>query len=795
LEKTTICHGCGQRCSVVIEFADGKPVKVKGDKENPFTKGTLCARAKVLVFERTNHPQRLLYPLKRIGQRGSGQWQRISWDQALDEIAAKLGAIKDTHGAEAIVVHASNGFACSPVVRRFSNLLGTPNQMEDGLVCFANTRKIEEATLGWTAKFPDASNARCVVVWGGNPQNSHDHEYWPVKEAKKRGAKLIVVDPRLTGIAKVADIWLQIRPTSDGALFLGWLNTIIQEELYDRDFIEKWTNAPYLVRSDTNKLLRESDVNMGGDPGKFVAWDNIAKKPVAFDRETLSYQPSDVEPALSGTYTVTLANGTRVECKTVWQLLRERVAPYTAEKVAEITWVPADKIIDSARMYATNRPASFVYGMALDGIGRNSSQAIRARAIMYAVTGNIDVKGGNVITGPYTKKRFESEIEANDKLAPEQKRKLLGADMFKLVSWESYEELWEYEKKAGFPNPFASAYTCYAHKPAVWRAMITGKPYPVKAFMIVGANPLVMSMNTSLVFDALMSLDLLVASDIYMTPTTELADYVLPATPMGIESPELISMFDCANFVVGAGGVLDTPGECWTDFEFIRELGVRMGQHWPWKTIEEMYDWQLEPMGYTWREFVDKVRYIIPPPQFKKYEKNGFGTLSGKVEIYSSHLEKLGYDPLPSYEELPESPVSTLELAKEYPFILGSARPPLFRNASYQELKSIRKTRPDPLIEINPETAASLKINEGDWVWIESPLGKRIKQKVKLFEGIHPRVIFPDVGRWYPEMPGPEHGVWESNINVIINDDPEQFCDPTIGSWPFNGLLCKIYKA
>jgi len=404
------------------------------------------------------------------------------------------------------------------------------------------------------------------------------------------------------------------------------------------------------------------------------------------------------------------------------------------------------------------------------------------------------VKGGDIFPGPYTKKRFESEIEENDQLSPEQKKKTLGTDIFRLLSWQSYEELWKYQQKAGFPKPFASCFTCYAHKPAVWRAMLTGEPYSVKAFIVVGANPLVGSTNAGLVFDALNSLDLLVVNEIFMTPTAELADYVLPATPMGMESPELFTVYDNATFVSSGDGALDTPGECWTDWKFCRELGVRMEQHWPWETIEEMYDWQLEPMGYTWKDFVDKVRWVVPSKEFKKYEKTGFGTPSGKVEIYSSHLEKLGYDPLPSYEEPPESPVSTPELAKEYPYIMAAARPPLFRNTAYQQLESIRKTRPDPLILMNPETATGLKVSDGDWVWVESTLGKRIKQRVKVSDGMHPKVVFPDHSRWYPEMPAPEHGVWESNINFIIDDDLEKFCDPTIGSWAFNGLLCKIYR-
>jgi anaerobic selenocysteine-containing dehydrogenase len=788
LEKRTLCSGCPARCSLIIETDNGRPVAVRADKEQPKGPSLACRRGRAYVLERTNHPERILYPLKRQGERGSGKWRRISWDQALEEIATRLREIKDRYGAETVVGTPSEGRSFEWAMRRFLNLLGSPNSASDGAVCFIDALRIDQVTFGWLAITDETSKTKCTVVLGGNLPVIRPQLYPAIKRAKeKEGMKIIHIDPRFTETSKIADLWLPIRPGTDGALLLCWLNTIIQEELYDKDFVEQWTNAPYLVRSDTNKLLRDSDIKAEGDPEKFLVWDTVSRKPVAFDRETLSYETPDVKPALYGAHVVMLANGKRAECKTAWQLLKERVAPYTAERAAEITWVPADTILDAIRMYVTNKPAVFGrLGNAVDGSGKNTCQTYRSRDIIRAITGNLSEGGGEVVpSGHSTKMRFLSELEANDQLPPEQKRKRLVK--FGLSSWESYEERFKYQKKAGIAHPLQSAQECAVPTHTLWPAILTGKPYQVKAFVIICNNPLVSSSNTSLVYEALRNLDLLVVSEIFMTPTAEQADYVLPAASMGTETPLLSRRFDISSDIASGYQALEPPGECWSDFKFLRELGVRMGQHWPWKTLEEVYDWQLEPMGYTWEDFVEKVHWVVPPPEPRQYEKNGFGTPSGKVEIYSSYLEKLGYDPLPSYEELPESPVSTPELAKEYPLIMSSIRRRHFYNTEGQQLESIRNTHPDPLVLIHPEMAASLGISEGDWVWIESPLGKKIKQRAKLFDGTHPNFVYPDQLWYYPQ------GNWESNINVIIND-AEEFCDPMLGSWPFNGLLCKIYK-
>ncbi len=345
---------------------------------------------------------------------------------------------------------------------------------------------------------------------------------------------------------------------------------------------------------------------------------------------------------------------------------------------------------------------------------------------------------------------------------------------------------------------------CKAHAPTLYRAILTGKPYPVKALITMASNPMVTQANTKLVYEALKSpnLELYVVVDFFMTPSAMLADYVLPAA-CWLERPVLSTFMDYGNAIAAGEAALpqkiEGEYEYKTDYEIWRELGIRLGQeeYWPWKTLEEAYDFRLKPLGYTFKEFIKKGRFMSLPTQYKKYEKIGFGTPTGKVELYSTILEKLGYDPLPYFEEPKETPVSNPELAREYPFVLitgGKIRE--FYHSEWRQIKTIRRLHPDPIVQIHPRTAEKLGIKDGDWVWIETVRG-RVRQKAKLFNGIDEKVVHAEHGWWFPEMPGEEpwlYGVWMSNINVVINDDPE-YCNPVLGSWPLRTALCKIYKA
>jgi anaerobic selenocysteine-containing dehydrogenase len=235
-----------------------------------------------------------------------------------------------------------------------------------------------------------------------------------------------------------------------------------------------------------------------------------------------------------------------------------------------------------------------------------------------------------------------------------------------------------------------------------------------------------------------------------------------------------------------------------TDFHFWRGLGIRLGQKefWPWETLEAYYDYRLEPMGFGFKELLKMGTWAPEKWEYKKYEKMGFGTPTGKIELYSTVMETLGYDPLPYYQEPPESPTRTPELAEAYPLILitGGRFHPFF-HSEHRQIEALRKRYPWAIVQIHPDTAKDLGLADGDWAWIETQHG-RVMQKVQTFKDIDPRVVHAQHGWWYPEMPGEEpwlHGVWVSNINVCTSSD-EESCDEALGSWPLRTFQCKVYR-
>jgi len=232
-------------------------------------------------------------------------------------------------------------------------------------------------------------------------------------------------------------------------------------------------------------------------------------------------------------------------------------------------------------------------------------------------------------------------------------------------------------------------------------------------------------------------------------------------------------------------------GECWQDHKIFMELGKRMGQQW-WDTIEDSLNWLLEPTGLNWEEFKQKG-YLHGKQKYYKHMQKGFSTPTRKVELYSTILEKWGVDPLPKYTELPESPVSRPDLAEKYPYILNAGlRTPTFFHSANRQIPWLREIRPDPIVEIHPQTAARHNIEEGDWVWIESPRGKA-KERAKLSDGIDPRVIVAEHGWWYPEIQSSGHGWDLSNINMLTDNSHESM-DPVMGATNLRVLLCNISR-
>jgi len=469
--------------------------------------------------------------------------------------------------------------------------------------------------------------------------------------------------------------------------------------------------------------------------------------------------------------------------------------------VEEITWVPKDKIIEGARIYATVKPSCLSWNLAIDKQGYNAIQADRARCILHAITGNLDVKGAELIGRGGLKVIADVEMELNHLLPPDKRRKQLGADKFQLQAYPGWELIEEACRKVPreYALPPVAEESAVANSRAIWDAILTGKPYPVKAMICQASNPLLTLPNVKRIYQALKSpnLSLFVVMDYYMTPSAQLADYVLPAAST-LERSDIADMHSYANFSVACPKAMEPLYERRDDYMLWQGLGIRLGQkqYLPWDTIEEALDYRLKPAGLSFKDLVDRYA-IFGEEGYKKYERYGFATPTGKVELYSTIFEKLGYQPIPQYKEPPLSPMSNPEMAKEFPLILvtGKRFMPMY-HSELRQIEKARKEHPDPELEIHPKTASQLGISQGDWAYVENHLG-RIKFKVKVTDDVHPKVVHIEHGWWFPEKPAEEpslFGLWESNANVLCPDDHE-YSSPEAGCWPHTALLCKVIKA
>ncbi|MBI5894684.1 MAG: molybdopterin-dependent oxidoreductase [Desulfobacterales bacterium] len=466
----------------------------------------------------------------------------------------------------------------------------------------------------------------------------------------------------------------------------------------------------------------------------------------------------------------------------------------------EITWVPKEKMIEVARLFATSKPAYLTFGVATCHLGGGAVMpAVVGKCILRAITGNLDVKGGSSFC-EYPVSSYMDEVHWDKVIGhPTRKRDNVSAHRWPVASVKAFGMFKEAQGKV-FPKGAGYChYFLYPGSRYIWSAILEEDPYPLKAVILHNSNPLVVLGNGKRIYQAMKSpnLELLVCMDRWMTPSAQLADYVLPAAD-ALERPQLDNTWGFFGGFFGREKAVEPLYERREDYELWRDLGKRLGQaeYWP-DTMEKWFDKILKSGGVTFKELVAMdTTGIVTTPEYGLHKKRGFATFSGKVELASSVFERLGYDPLPEYQEPPWSPVSTPELAKEFPLILtsgGRVRP--FHHSQHRQIENLRRKYPAPLLQIHPETAQGLGISDGDTVYIETPLG-RIRQKAKLMEGIDPRVVHADGYWWYPEMPAEDpclFGVWESNINCILPDDPEM-CDYT-GDNPFRGLLCRVYKA
>jgi formate dehydrogenase (coenzyme F420) alpha subunit len=668
----TLCGMCSITCPIEFELRD-KEIDSVRIPEGHFLK-SLCPKIQgINAYQYSD--ERIVVPKQKV----KGGWKNISWSEALSTISEKLLTIKEKYGPEALVVHLGNPHVFQQtelLAHRFCDVYGTPNYTSGASYCHFARVIGNGLTFGYNGKYgvfayPSYRGTKCMLLWGTNPSASAEPLYGVIPLLKKRGAKLIVIDPRRTALAKEADIHVQPRPGTDCALALGLINVIVAEGLYDKRFVENYT--------------------------------------VGFER------------------------------------LMDHIKAYTPEEVEKITWVPADTIRDVARMYANFKPAALSQGVSLDHC-TNGVQASRSTAILMAITGNINVAGGNV---------YYPSFPGDMLRVPER------------VTGRPYCDYPIFEKIVGETQNAPLA-----------ESILSGKPYPIKALVVQGANPMLTAPNTNNLKKAYEKLDLLVVIDHFMTDTAMLADIILPPTTF-LERTDFLQA-QGRPAITMRNKVFNPPQDCREDAIIWVDLAKKMGygEYFPWESAEEIIESILKPAGIA----IEQIREPVSGYQFAESDlrKFAFETPSGKVEIYSKTMEDHGYLPLPRYEEPAESPASRPDIAIKYPLVLTvGAHVGYFTHSRFRNVPVLRRSSPYPVAEINTKTALERDISNGDGVIVESLRGS-IKLRASVTDDILPGVI------------SLLHGWTEANANLLTDDGQR---DPVSGYPAFRSLLCDVRKA
>src|SRR5271157_3353742 len=789
------CGLCIARCGCVAVVEDGRFTRLEPDPAHP-TGQALCAKGRAAP-ELVYHPERLTHPLRRTRPKGDPDpgWERIGWDEALDLTAAAMRRVAERHGPEAVAftlsspsttaIGDSNGF-----VRRLMNAFGTPNSSFTLDICgwgraFATRYTYGVGSVGTGSgggAMPDIANSGVLILWGYNPSNTRLTHATAVIKALKRGMRLIVIDPRHAGLANKADLWLRVRPGTDGALALGLANVMIERGWYDRDFIRSWSNGPLLVRTDTGRLLTERDLAPNGDARRLFAWDTAAARLAGYDTATGHYDGDSASLALEGEYRIATAEG-EVICHPVFELYARLCRRYPPETVEAICWIPRAQVEEAARLIWHARPVSY-YAWSGHEQHANVTQTARAMSLHYALTGCFDAPGGNVLMPAPS----ATAITGEDLPAVKRMAAALGLA----------------------ERPLGTARWNYVNSGDLYRAILDAEPYKVRGLIGFGANLLLSHADGGYGRKALAALDFYAHADLFMNPTAELADVVLPiasafereALRIGFEVSE-----EAQSLIQFRQAVVPPPGEARPDTDFVFDLACRLGlgaEFWD-GDVEAAYRSQLGPTGVTLEQLRAapgglrvplKTRHAKYAELDAKGNPSGFATPSRKIELYSETFLEHGYAPLPDFEEPQIGPVARPDLAARFPLVLTNAKPTVFCQSQHRALPSLRKHAPHPEVQLHPDAARARMIANGDWVAIETPDGS-VRARARLNEDLDPRVVIGEHGWWQPcaEIGAPGYdpfGPDGANLNLIIG---RAALDPVSGTPSQRAYLCEIRRA
>ena len=771
------CTQCRSRCGCLAVVVDNKLDRIEPLASHP-SGSKLCPKGKAAP-ELVYHQDRLTQPLRRTSPKGEPTtWQAISWDEALDEIADNMGRIKTRYGAEQVAfsvttpsgTHLSDSIAW---IERFIRAFGSPNSIYSTEICNWHKDFASRFTYGTDMGTPDFRHSDCMLLWGNNPTATWLARATEVQQAQQRGAKLIVIDPRPTTLAKRADCWLRVKPGTDQALALGIAQVLMDQEGFDHQFVAEWTNGPFLVRSDNHRFLRESDLKADGSSETLLAREQgtdallryDARKGVWLDDGTVQLRADHVVETVAGP----------VPCTTAFSRYGEVASSQSLQQVEERTGVSVADIRLAANII---KDAGSTAYYTWNGLGQSltTTQTDRAVSLLYTLTGSYGGQGGNI---PGNAAPF-ADLSGHNLLSEEQAAKALGLN----------------------DRPLGPGRSGWVTARDVYRAVLQQSPYPVRMLFSFGGNVIVSQPDGDQAGQALSQLEFHVHSDFFLNASAQYADIVLPAATSW-EREGLRTGFDASieglRRVQLRPAVVSPIGEARSDTDIVLALAGKLGiaDLLFDGNADQGHDYVLAPAGVSVAQLREHPEGITLPTQvpYRAFAEQvedgipaGFPSPTKKIEIYSEALLEHGYDPLPVlHSDLPEI------LDQDYPLRLCGAKTIAYCHSQHRNIASLRRLVPDPILEMPEGAAVDRGIKNRDWVEISTRAGQFIA-RAKIVKNLEPTSVVAQHGWWVagPEGSpiGPGKGL-AANMNRAIDTSR---CDPVSGSIPLRASSCNVAR-
>jgi anaerobic selenocysteine-containing dehydrogenase/ferredoxin-NADP reductase len=775
-EIAGFCTLCRSRCGSINVIENGRLVAVRPDPSHP-TGQALCPKGRAAP-EIVHSTERLLHPLRRTTPKSAATpaWQRVTWDEALDDIAARMQAIAASDGPESVAFGMTSASASSisdyrAWLERFIWSFGSPNICASAELCNWPKDYTHALTFGRGVSTPDYARTGLAVLWGHNPSHTWLAQAGAFTAARSHGAKLVVIDPRRTSLAAQADLWLRVTPGTDGILAAAVAQLLVHGGDYDEQFVRCWTNAPLLVRKDDGLFLRASEIGIGPQ-SSFVVFDEQSHTPRAYDPMSAASAQDAAHFALQGEVALKAGNRT-VWAEPAFAIYVRALDDATLEQAAQTTGIPATQIRAFADLLAA---ASSTCYYCWTGVGQHAdaTQIDRALATLFALKGQVDAPGGNVAwPAPRTNPIDDMAI-----LPPGQRAKALGLK----------------------DRPLGPAMRSWITAADLYRAILDAEPYRVRALLCFGSNPLVSRSEPGRGRAALQRLDLQVHCDLFYNPTADTADYLLPVNSawereglrVGFEiSAEAQSLVQLRPAMVAAIG--ESRSDFWIAAELAKRLGV--GASLFDGDLTRAFDYVLAPAGVSAAQLRASPQGLTLPVQttWRSYATQGpkgvrgFDTPTRRVEIYSETLHRLGQPPIPTPAHLPKEAA--------FPLVLTNAKFGHFCHTQHRQIAALRRRSVQPHFSLARAAARVRGISDGDPIEIRTRHG-RIRACARIDEHLDERTVVGEYGWWQAcddlgETALPVDGAASSNYNLLTSTGD---IDPVSGAPRFRSVACEISR-